>query len=59
MSGRYAARNRRSVPIELPHDDPDYDHYVDKQLKPIADGVLGLEGRSFDELTGQSQLSLF
>jgi DNA polymerase-2 len=40
---------------------PDYEHYVEAQLKPIADAVLRfVTGPDFDTLTGaQRQLSLF
>ncbi len=38
----------------------DYDHYIDKQIKPIADSVLGFYGTSFDDLLkGSSQTTLF
>ncbi len=41
-------------------DEIDYDHYIEKQLKPIADSVLGFFGTSFDDLTsGTSQKTLF
>ncbi len=36
----------------------DYEHYVEKQLKPVAEPVLTLLGRSFAELDGD-QLGLF
>lgn len=36
----------------------DYDHYVEKQLKPIADGILPFIGLDFHELSN-SQLGLF
>ncbi|PSW03763.1 DNA polymerase II [Photobacterium lipolyticum] len=36
----------------------DYNHYVDKQLKPVADGILPFIGRTFDEITAP-QLGLF
>jgi DNA polymerase-2 len=40
---------------------PDYEHYVERQLKPIADAVLRfLDGPDFDTITGaRRQLSLF
>ena len=41
----------RSAPI-------DYDHYLDKQLGPAVDVVLGLLGTSFERIAGL-QLSLF
>jgi DNA polymerase II len=38
----------------------DYEHYIDKQLKPIADSVLVFYKQSFDELLKSSkQTSLF
>ncbi len=36
----------------------DYDHYVAKQLKPIADGILPFEDMDFDKII-TSQTSLF
>ncbi len=49
---------RGAIPIELKHDDIDYDYYLDRQLAPIADSILSLFGKSFAELKGP-QLSLF
>jgi len=41
--------------------DPDYDHYVTQQLRPIAEAVLRfVGGPDFDEIIGaRRQLSLF
>ncbi len=37
----------------------DYEHYVEKQLRPIADAILVHVGKSFDDLAGRgSQLGL-
>jgi len=36
----------------------DYEHYIDKQIKPIADSILPLIGADFERLTNQ-QLNLF
>lgn len=36
----------------------DFEHYIEKQLKPIADGILPFIGLSFDQITDQ-QLGLF
>jgi len=47
------------VPLELDPRDIDYAHYVEKQLKPLADDVLALEGDSFDAVIGGRQLDLF
>jgi len=37
-------------PINYLHSKIDYEHYVYKQLKPIADGILPLIGLDFDQL---------
>jgi DNA polymerase-2 len=38
----------------------DYDHYLEHQLKPVADAILAFVGEEFDELTGKKkQLSLW
>ncbi len=38
----------------------DYDHYIEKQLKPIADSVLSFYNTTFDDLiAGSSQQTLF
>ncbi|WP_281222659.1 DNA polymerase II [Photobacterium sanguinicancri] len=36
----------------------DYQHYIDKQLKPVADGILPFIGTSFEELIAP-QMGLF
>ncbi len=36
----------------------DYQHYIDKQLKPVADAILPFIGRDFDAITAP-QLGLF
>ncbi len=36
----------------------DYQYYVDRQLAPVADGILGFVGSSFSELTDR-QIGLF
>jgi DNA polymerase II len=35
----------------------DYNHYIEAQLRPVADAVLELSGRSFDAIVmGQQEL---
>jgi len=47
-------------PAERRHHPYDYEHYVDKQIRPVAEPVLHLLGRDFDELTGRGyQMGLF
>jgi DNA polymerase-2 len=55
----YAITQRGPIPIELKHNDFDYDHYIEKQLKPIADSVLSLLGKNFDGIAETDQLSFF
>ena len=55
----YAITQRGPIPVELKHNDFDYDHYIEKQLKPIADSVLSLLGKNFDSITENDQLSFF
>ncbi|MBU2924351.1 DNA polymerase II [Colwellia sp. 4_MG-2023] len=46
------------MPIELSKGNLDYEHYIDKQIKPIADDVLPFLGKSFDEIVSK-QINLF
>lgn len=55
----FVMTKRGAIPIQLPHDDVDYEYYLEKQLKPLADGVLIFQGKSFDGLIQGEQLSLF
>jgi DNA polymerase-2 len=45
-------------PVEYLSSKIDYEHYVDKQIKPIAEGILPFIGLSFEDLTSQ-QMDLF
>ncbi|MFH1506165.1 MAG: DNA polymerase domain-containing protein, partial [archaeon] len=70
-----AARKMKSLPSNIIHyvmtdDGPepiqmlkhkiDYDHYIEKQIKPIADSVLGFYGQKFDDvLANSTQKTLF
>jgi DNA polymerase-2 len=56
---RYVMTKRGPVPVELEHGDYDYQHYIEKQIKPIADSVLGLLGQSFETLFKPTQLNFF
>ena len=55
----YLITKRGPVPLELNPVDFDYQHYIEKQLKPIADSVLMLFGESFDSIVSSTQLDLF
>jgi DNA polymerase-2 len=45
-------------PVEARHSALDYDHYIDRQLAPVADGILHFLGRRFDEIA-RAQLAIF
>ncbi len=47
-------------PAERPHDPFDYEHYLDKQVRAVAEPVLTLLGLDFTDVTrGRKQLPLF
>ncbi|MBU7038755.1 MAG: DNA polymerase II [Theionarchaea archaeon] len=55
----YVMTKRGPEPVENNPSRIDYDHYVEKQLKPIANSILHFYDRSFsDVVTGQRQTSL-
>jgi len=58
---RYFMTSSGPVPIELEPVDIDYEHYIHKQLKPIADTILPYFGASFDQIVSQggTQPALF
>ena len=45
-------------PIEYLNSQIDYEHYVEKQIKPIAEGILPFIALSFEDMTSQ-QMGLF
>jgi DNA polymerase II len=58
-SVEYVMTQRGPIPIELEHGDIDYQHYIEKQVKPIADSILNILGKSFDIITKPEQLNFF
>jgi DNA polymerase-2 len=54
----YVMTTNGPEPLEFLSSSIDYEHYVDKQIKPIAEGILPFIGLSFSELTS-SQLDMF
>jgi DNA polymerase-2 len=47
-------------PLEKLKHKPDYEHYIDKQLRPIADTILFVYGKNFEDiLKNSTQSSLF
>ncbi len=55
----YVMTLRGPMPIDLPHDDLDYNHYIQKQLRPIADAALLSLDQSFTQIMGGRQMTLF
>ena len=45
-------------PKEYQQSPTDYQHYIDKQLKPVADGILPFIGKDFESITAP-QIGLF
>ncbi|MDR3667840.1 MAG: DNA polymerase domain-containing protein, partial [Ignavibacteriaceae bacterium] len=58
-SVKYVITKKGPIPIGLNPTDIDYDHYIDKQLKPIADSILSLLGTSFSAIVSTQQLNMF
>ena len=47
-------------PVERQENLLDYDHYIERQIRPVAEPVLGILQRDFDEIRrNQRQLELF
>ncbi len=47
------------VPVQLRPEELDYNHYLDKQIRPLADGVLFALELTFDGIIQGEQLDLF
>lgn len=55
----YVMTKRGPEPLDGTPRRIDYDHYIEKQLKPIANSILHFYDKSFnDVITGQKQMSL-
>ncbi|MBI5392841.1 DNA polymerase II [Candidatus Woesearchaeota archaeon] len=56
----YVITTEGPEPIQKKSHKIDYEHYIDKQMKPIADSILCFFNTSFDELTSsKKQKTLF
>jgi DNA polymerase-2 len=55
----YVMTRTGPYPCELPYSDIDYDHYIEKQIAPLADSVLSIYDKCFDDLIVGDQLTLF
>jgi len=58
-SVKYVITKKGPVPIGLNPTDIDYDHYIEKQLRPIADSILYLLGTSFNSIVSSQQMKMF
>ncbi len=56
---QYIITNKGPIPISVKPENIDYNHYIEKQIKPLADGVLFAINTSFDEIIEGRQLDLF
>ena len=54
----YVITTAGAEPAARPVASLDYQHYVDRQLEPVANGILGFVGTSFAQLAGK-QIDLF
>ena len=54
----YVVTTAGAEPAGKPLAPLDYQHYIDRQLQPVADGILGFAGTSFSALVDQ-QFALF
>lgn len=55
----YVMTQNGAVPVNLNPDKFDYDHYVEKQIKPLADQVLSYFGKDYDSIFTGEQLGFF
>lgn len=55
---QYLMTSRGPVPIQLNPQDIDFQHYIEKQIRPLAESVLWYFDQSWDDLDGGSQLDL-
>jgi DNA polymerase-2 len=57
---RYVVTTAGPEPADAPHAPFDYEHYVEKQLRAVAEPVLALLGLDFSQIAGsRQQLTLF
>ncbi len=54
----YLMTTAGAEPLSRLEGKPDYEHYAERQLEPVADGILHFRGTSYREIT-EAQFSLF
>jgi len=56
----YIQTRRGPMPLEVSHEDIDYEHYENKQLRPVVEDILAMKGKILAEiLSGEEQMKLF
>ncbi len=55
----YIMTHEGPIPLELSPGNIDYDHYIEKQLKPIADRILPFIKKDFETIVFNKQPELF
>lgn len=55
----YLITYKGPVPTSLKPENIDYEHYIEKQLSPVADSLLTLLGESFDKIVNSNQYEMF
>ncbi|MBC75077.1 MAG: hypothetical protein CME64_03600 [Halobacteriovoraceae bacterium] len=55
----YIMSNQGPRPASENRDQPDYQHYIEKQIRPVAQTVLQGQGLNFDDIHTGNQLSMF
>jgi DNA polymerase-2 len=55
----YVMTQHGPMPVDINQYPLDYEHYIDRQIKPVADSILNAFDESFDSLVSGSQLDLF
>lgn len=55
----YVMTLKGPIPVQNEIDHIDYQHYIDKQIRPLADQVLKTKGMDFDSLEVGDQLTMF
>ena len=55
---RYVITRNGPEPVDAMQSLPDYQHYMDKQLAPAADGILKFLDTSFGHIT-DAQMQMF
>ncbi len=55
----YVMTSNGPWPAELDFEKLDYEHYIERQIKPLAENVLFLFDKSFDDIVIGDQLALF